>query len=72
MKDFESTRREQREADHEALLRDAFGGLALVGLLLHWGPTQHAREWAAKEAYYYADAMLAARKGGSHEAQATS
>ena len=63
MRDFESTRREQREAEQEALLRDAFGGLALVCLSRHWCPTQYAREWASMEAYYYADAMLSARKG---------
>jgi hypothetical protein len=55
---------EQREmvdaalaADREASLRDMFAAAALAGVVPHFSYKD-----AAKEAYFYADAMLAARK----------
>ena len=44
-------------------LRDWFAGQALAGILAG-SRTSNGIEWIPEEAYAYADAMLAARKGG--------
>ncbi|MDX0572138.1 Arc family DNA-binding protein [Sinorhizobium medicae] len=48
--------------DVDAGLRDQFAGQALAGLLAH---KYDAPDSAAFQAYRFADAMLAARKGGA-------
>lgn len=45
-------------------LRDWFAGQALAGMIESHGMGAHRHEYAARDAYSFADAMLAARKEG--------
>lgn len=46
-------------------LRDWFAGQALAGMMAHQNSSKWTRYEVAGDCYAYADAMLAARKGGA-------
>jgi len=48
-------------------LRDWFAGQALAGMMAHKDSAKWTRREVAGDCYAYADAMLAARKGGSND-----
>ena len=47
-------------------LRDWFAGMALQGLVAHYGASGIKRDIEDGQPYKLADLMLAARKGGNH------
>ena len=53
------------EAHPGMSLRDWFAGQALAGMIARYFTGEQRHAYAANDAYKFADAMIAARKGGS-------
>lgn len=49
-------------------LRDYFAGQALAGMIESHGMGESRHEYAARDAYKFADAMIAARNDGGRDA----